>query len=440
MRTKNQKWFFILIAFLALALLASVGLTFSAAWLQDRDHAKTEIEFARAVEIRLQDHDDKQNGVKAWNTIYDSSKQLGATPGDTILGSVDISLGGTQAAYLRAKVTATIKSPTDEQPIDLTQTFAPQQINGVNPPSSQSDLAQSKDYCDALDLARPQKSDFGTDSEYANAFNSFEQIARKWNCFLFQDMTNCLNLDQDKWKPQNGWLYYYTPYVGADGLNNSLKLSDSVVLSPYLTSEVQNWEVAISIVVEAIQSAHIESTSHPWHDDVYALGLVEKEFTITFETYDGDPISPITKKSGEALEIPTPTTSEDCYVFVGWYADEEFTTEFTSKVMPSSNITLYALWNRQIFKTNSTGETITELTSYGKTLSEIKIPTSIDDVTITTIGSEAFKADTTLTTIIFAKDSQLASIGASAFSGCNRLTSVVIPKSVKTIESGANRL
>lgn len=110
------------------------------------------------------------------------------------------------------------------------------------------------------------------------------------------------------------------------------------------------------------------------------------------------------------------------------------------------------------FTVNETGETITGLTDAGKTRTELVIPYKINDVKITSIGSNAFRACTSLTSINIPSSvtnimegafsyctgltsidipNNVTSIGASAFSICSSLTSTNIPNSVTSIGSGA---
>ena len=67
-----------------------------------------------------------------------------------------------------------------------------------------------------------------------------------------------------------------------------------------------------------------------------------------------------------------------------------------------------------------------------KTITSVIIPDSV-----TTIGEDAFRDCSNLTTVTISENSQLISIGSSAFEGCSSLTSIYIPDSVTTIGSHA---
>ncbi len=79
--------------------------------------------------------------------------------------------------------------------------------------------------------------------------------------------------------------------------------------------------------------------------------------------------------------------------------------------------------------------TITGLTNFGKTLTELKIPETINGENITSIGFLAFEECTSLTSVTIGNS--VTSIGDLAFYDCESLTSVVIPNSVTSIGRGA---
>ncbi len=71
------------------------------------------------------------------------------------------------------------------------------------------------------------------------------------------------------------------------------------------------------------------------------------------------------------------------------------------------------------------------LTEYGKTLTEIIIPDTINDIEITSIGYRAFANCTSLTSIVISDS--VESIGNSAFEDCTSLTSITIGNGVTSI-------
>lgn len=93
-----------------------------------------------------------------------------------------------------------------------------------------------------------------------------------------------------------------------------------------------------------------------------------------------------------------------------------------------------------IWTVGNGGSTITALTEYGKTMTELVIPEQIDEVAVTTIGEEAFKDCALLTSVTI--PSSVTSIGKGAFNGCTALNSLTIPfvGASKTAENGYDQV
>lgn len=89
--------------------------------------------------------------------------------------------------------------------------------------------------------------------------------------------------------------------------------------------------------------------------------------------------------------------------------------------------------NEQVFIVSK--GSITSLTDYGKTLTEITIPEKIDKTTITSIGNKAFSNCGSLKSVVI--PDSVISIGEYAFSYCTSLESVTIGSGVTTIEKFA---
>ena len=67
------------------------------------------------------------------------------------------------------------------------------------------------------------------------------------------------------------------------------------------------------------------------------------QYDILFDSNGGSNVPTITDDFLANIMIPSDLIKEN-YTFVGWYLDYEMTNEFTSNIMPSENITLYAKW------------------------------------------------------------------------------------------------
>ena len=71
----------------------------------------------------------------------------------------------------------------------------------------------------------------------------------------------------------------------------------------------------------------------------------EINYTVSFETNGGSPVSAMMLAAGAKLHAPE-APLKDNYVFGGWYEDAALTRAFTFDTMPAENITLYAKWTR----------------------------------------------------------------------------------------------
>lgn len=76
---------------------------------------------------------------------------------------------------------------------------------------------------------------------------------------------------------------------------------------------------------------------------LYAKWLIN-QYTISFNSNDGTPVSAITQNYDTAVVAPSNPTKMG-YTFAGWYSDAGLTTPYTFTTIPADNITLYAKWN-----------------------------------------------------------------------------------------------
>lgn len=91
-------------------------------------------------------------------------------------------------------------------------------------------------------------------------------------------------------------------------------------------------------------------------------------FKITFEVNGGSEVEPIILEYGNILK-ENPTTIKDNAIFLGWYLDKDFVTEFDRSVEISEDIILYAKWQMNdikiSFEENGGSEVEDQLVSYG---------------------------------------------------------------------------
>ena len=154
----------------------------------------------------------------------------------------------------------------------------------------------------------------------------------------------------------------------------------------------------------------------------YTVTVRRREiYTVTFTVDDGTLLENATIKVEEDGIIPKESipASTDGYDFV-W--DYDFTKPVTENIVINATVkAIYVI----------SGNTITGLTDYGKTLQALNIPSEIDGKKITNVGYRAFYKYTSLT-IVTIPDS-VTGIGERAFEECSSLASITIPNAVTSI-------
>ncbi|MHB8129379.1 MAG: InlB B-repeat-containing protein [Mobilitalea sp.] len=70
------------------------------------------------------------------------------------------------------------------------------------------------------------------------------------------------------------------------------------------------------------------------------------DYTITFDSDEGSPVSLIMQAYGTIVNAPVKPTKTDKY-FAGWYRDEALSVAYTFSLMPAEDITLFARWTDQ---------------------------------------------------------------------------------------------
>ena len=160
------------------------------------------------------------------------------------------------------------------------------------------------------------------------------------------------------------------------------------------------------------------------------LSIIPSEYKLTFilkfDNVEND--NPSRYSSLEDFVL-SPLKHIKNYEFCGWYTDKDFKTDIIT--LPKGTIgdkVLYAKW-RSIYTYDN--NTITGVTSYGKTLAEIEIPNQIDGTVINTIGQKAFEGNTTLTSITLVDG--IENIKDSAFKKCSNLINITLPDSVRRV-------
>ena len=105
----------------------------------------------------------------------------------------------------------------------------------------------------------------------------------------------------------------------------------------------------------------------------------KETYTITFETNGGTNVESVEVEYLDTVSLKTP--SKAGYSFVGWYQDKDLTTKFDSTTKLTSNVTLYAKWEKIVlnvsFNTNGGSDVETIKVDYNKKLTLPENPTKV---------------------------------------------------------------
>ena len=74
-----------------------------------------------------------------------------------------------------------------------------------------------------------------------------------------------------------------------------------------------------------------------------AIEVPEGHHLVTFVSNGGSEVEPQVIKDGKRINN-LPTSTRDGYKFLGWYTDEECTTQWRNSTKVTSDVTLYAGW------------------------------------------------------------------------------------------------
>lgn len=165
--------------------------------------------------------------------------------------------------------------------------------------------------------------------------------------------------------------------------------------------------------------------------DVCTVSVSPNEFTVTFDCNGGTLINgDLVQQVQKGESAVAPKLKRDGY---GLSWDKKFDNV-------TENITITAVWTA-IF--NFDNETITGLTSYGLSFSDIEVPSSIDGYAVRTIADSAFANDTNLKSIVIPQSVTTLGqgvynstpnnivatyeIGGQIFDGCSNLESLTLP-------------
>ncbi|MBQ3549620.1 MAG: InlB B-repeat-containing protein [Clostridia bacterium] len=122
-------------------------------------------------------------------------------------------------------------------------------------------------------------------------------------------------------------------------------ITETVVFKSTVSPTDQYTRLAVNVVSQSCSKVEtgVESrTTEILFDNITVTECGGETKAVEFDTNGGDRCEPILAKTGEAIELPTP--SRELFDFDGWYTDTELTKKFNKTAMPSNNTRLYAKW------------------------------------------------------------------------------------------------
>lgn len=244
--------------------------------------------------------------------------------------------------------------------------------------------------------------------------------------------------------------------LGYDGVSppEKIEIEDGSVLSPvenpardgyrfdgwYLKGSNVKYDFSLPVVSNIVLEAHWTASSTP----------TPTSYTVTYHAMvDGVESDTITVpesstvQSGSMLQVPaTPTYDNTEFSFVGWSTSGTEYVALASDHVVQGNLDLWAVF----VKKSSTGTTAGGMLSYtfdeakgGYTITgttsatgAISIPSTINGAPVVEILAEAFKDNTSITSIDLSGATNLKIIGNVAF-GFTNIKELTIPGNVETV-------
>ena len=173
----------------------------------------------------------------------------------------------------------------------------------------------------------------------------------------------------------------------------------------------------------------IDSVVEPKEDMLYFQKDNEEDPTWVLYIYNSGKWIPVGDTSIDLVNYWSKDDTEEIKNAIGLENVEPLTKDEINTIVDAAFAKLNDPARFFVFD-NETG-TITGLTDEGKTATELVIPSTINDVDVTSIGEGAFCGCTALTSVTL--PSTLTSIGGYAFEECTQLTSITIPSTLTSI-------
>ncbi len=131
------------------------------------------------------------------------------------------------------------------------------------------------------------------------------------------------------------------------------------------------------------------------------------------------------------LERELPIYTKEGCEFLGWYDEDNQLFDHLHTPV-SGALNLHAEW-KELFNYAAIDGNNYEITGYNGTDTTVVLPKMHNNQRVVKIGQNAFRDNTTITSVMLPVDGWYDTIGVYAFYGCNKIVSVTLPDSVRTI-------
>jgi uncharacterized repeat protein (TIGR02543 family) len=160
----------------------------------------------------------------------------------------------------------------------------------------------------------------------------------------------------------NEYILKFDSHLDIDMQDQVIQFGDSIIFSPPLIEG----HTFIGWYLDFEYEVSLDFDFMPAYDLTIYAYYVLNEYTISFETFDGDVIESVHYEYLAEIE-PLPFGQKTGHTFIGWFLDNSFKTPFEYTQMPDENLVLYAKFDINSYHISFVtygGELIDQMTMY----------------------------------------------------------------------------